>query len=654
MKKYKLLILYIIFSLLLIITGMVFSILGSSERVGYISEFDLREKIDDKYVYNIRVKYYDEKIFRNSDILGVYVKNFTNVIWGGNGSPFGIFTSDKEMSLDDKIDIIYTTKVRNTVWICIIAGFLMILYLYSIIKYVHRVYNELPNKEIYLRSYKKFNKVSLKKISSFIKFNKVSLFILLFLFTVFYFMSYFYPLVYDDISSFSYSTIDSIGLKYMKLGNIYSIIAGMYGYHGRIGHGFIYPLIHMPYIQAFLSSMSILCLYGFFPCIISGNFLSSNRFHLGKYFTFFSVMALLSLLIPWNFYIFNDFFNRTMFLTLVFPIVGFIGTIIFTWYQIMTKQYIHGNIIGYVILFVFGFFISIHSELLTIYGIGMFIGILVLAYIRYKKIPHFSNSIIILYTGVLVGAIIIFTSKGFVNNILGVGSYSRGTTNTMSLILKEIMPVSVLLLITIIVAYVIYYFLSKNKINSSSREDQIEFIYKSLYLFLVWCGFIIILLIAKVPYFRTLVVAATVLPLVYLLLLGVSKIVATIIVPKFFIVVPVLIIAYSLYITIHNIDLMNKVIDDFQKQITIAKETDTDIIVPVYDAPFKHIYTKAKEGTSEMGHGNAGTSKEKQKEGMRLFYHTISLNGKGPLQWKFNFYNYDGELSTNQSVTNKY
>ncbi len=126
---------------------VVFSILVNKERVGYISEFSFLENIDNKYVYHIRLKYYDEKIFKNSDIFGVYAKDTENVNWDGGGAPFGRFISDKEMSKDDKIDIVYITKVRTMIWTYVFLILIVIVFLYKIIKYDFNIYKNTLNIE---------------------------------------------------------------------------------------------------------------------------------------------------------------------------------------------------------------------------------------------------------------------------------------------------------------------------------------------------------------------------------------------------------------------------------------------------------------------------------------------------------------------------
>ncbi len=96
----KIIIIYVSLVAVLSIVLVLFSILGSKERIGYlqISETDAQaiynsplvvkpedsldnEQLDvseylsepSEYTYSISVEYYNEKIFRSSDIFGVYL-----------------------------------------------------------------------------------------------------------------------------------------------------------------------------------------------------------------------------------------------------------------------------------------------------------------------------------------------------------------------------------------------------------------------------------------------------------------------------------------------------------------------------------------------------------------------------------------------------
>ncbi|TKZ29160.1 hypothetical protein EZH24_11180, partial [Brachyspira catarrhinii] len=65
-------IIYLSLSIFLLTTLIILQILGGRERVGYLSDFKIIEKSKSNYIYDFRIRYYD-KVFRNSDIYGVYL-----------------------------------------------------------------------------------------------------------------------------------------------------------------------------------------------------------------------------------------------------------------------------------------------------------------------------------------------------------------------------------------------------------------------------------------------------------------------------------------------------------------------------------------------------------------------------------------------------
>ena len=181
MKNKKLFfVIYIIFITLIVISIITLSFLGNKERIGYLSEFKInidntleinglhKEEtkqlftIDNElnydaitnyiltnesitiYSYDFRIKYYD-KVFRNSDIYGVYIdineimerNNFIKEIkMEGKGSPFGNFISDKIIDFEKIDNINYILQIkRNIIYQFIIFNiFILLLYLF-IIKY---------------------------------------------------------------------------------------------------------------------------------------------------------------------------------------------------------------------------------------------------------------------------------------------------------------------------------------------------------------------------------------------------------------------------------------------------------------------------------------------------------------------------------------
>ena len=155
---------YIPFVIITIITLIVLQILGSKNRVGYLTDFNLEiyrtlelnnlndiinEELDEEgiknylltnenitnYVHHFRIRYYD-KNFRNNDIYGVYpdLSNLPdyikNVEMDGNGSPYGNFISDKK-EIEDKIDNInYILRIKPKIPILLYFILVLILIIY--------------------------------------------------------------------------------------------------------------------------------------------------------------------------------------------------------------------------------------------------------------------------------------------------------------------------------------------------------------------------------------------------------------------------------------------------------------------------------------------------------------------------------------------
>ena len=162
---------YILFLIITIITLIILQILGSKNRVGYLTDFSLvvdktmklknSENITN-YVYHFRIRYYD-KVFRHNDIYGVYpdlsnLPDFVKEIkMDYFGSPFGIFISDKKIIEEDKIDNInYTLKIKKNIIEIIILLHLSILIIFIMnnikIYYYNKFYN-LINKKYILYSF---------------------------------------------------------------------------------------------------------------------------------------------------------------------------------------------------------------------------------------------------------------------------------------------------------------------------------------------------------------------------------------------------------------------------------------------------------------------------------------------------------------------
>ena len=165
MNKNKLLIkIFIPIIALLIIALLTLYFLGSKTRIGYLTDFNLNieetlelNDLDDfaigdefyeesvknylltnenitNYVYRFRIRYYD-KVFRNSDIYGVYpdLSNLPDYVkeaeMDGRGSPYGNFISDKKSIEEEKIDNVnYTLKPKPLIlYIVVIIAIILLL-----------------------------------------------------------------------------------------------------------------------------------------------------------------------------------------------------------------------------------------------------------------------------------------------------------------------------------------------------------------------------------------------------------------------------------------------------------------------------------------------------------------------------------------------
>ena len=162
---------YILFVIIISIALIVLQILGSKNRIGYLTDFSLvvdktmklnKSENITNYVYHFRIRYYD-KVFRHNDIYGVYpdlsnLPDFVKEIkMDYVGSPFGIFISDKKIIEEDKIDNInYTLKIKKNIIDIIILLHLSILIIFIMnnikIYYYNKFYN-LINKKYILYSF---------------------------------------------------------------------------------------------------------------------------------------------------------------------------------------------------------------------------------------------------------------------------------------------------------------------------------------------------------------------------------------------------------------------------------------------------------------------------------------------------------------------
>ena len=169
---------YIPFVIIISIALIILQILGSKNRIGYLTDFNLEiyktlelnnlndiinEELDEEgiknylltnenitnYVHHFRIRYYD-KVFRNSDIYGVYVDlsnlpdYMKNAEMEEGGSPYGNFTSDRKTIEIEKIDnVSYRLSIKSNIIIIFIATILTILCLNTIIYFIIFIINNI-------------------------------------------------------------------------------------------------------------------------------------------------------------------------------------------------------------------------------------------------------------------------------------------------------------------------------------------------------------------------------------------------------------------------------------------------------------------------------------------------------------------------------
>ncbi|TXJ60752.1 hypothetical protein EPJ74_06015 [Brachyspira aalborgi] len=181
-------IIYLGLSFLLLATLITFHILGSKERVGYLSDFEIIEGNKSNYIYNFRIRYYD-KVFRNSDIYGVYLitnslpEYIKEIKMNELGSPFGIIISDKIIE-EEKIDNIkYILRLKNRFILFSITIILLFLF---VLKYIENVKIFIFNLFVYIKPFifdffAVFSEIFIRILKSINFKNKFAIILILFL-----------------------------------------------------------------------------------------------------------------------------------------------------------------------------------------------------------------------------------------------------------------------------------------------------------------------------------------------------------------------------------------------------------------------------------------------------------------------------------------
>lgn len=161
MKKI-LITIYLVLLSLSLLSLMILSLLGSKSRLGYleISSFNEDASYSNNYVYNFKVRYYD-KVFRNSDIYGVYLNTnsfpkFIKEIKMNDefGSPFGFLVSDEIIEVEKLEGIEYILKIKSKIINCFVIFFIFtaILLVSNIEKLYLRYFTGINKRYIYIIS----------------------------------------------------------------------------------------------------------------------------------------------------------------------------------------------------------------------------------------------------------------------------------------------------------------------------------------------------------------------------------------------------------------------------------------------------------------------------------------------------------------------
>ena len=126
----KFIYIYSIILSVIVISLLVLSLLGNIERTAYLSEFHQVSNNN----YDCKINYYGNKVFRHSDIYGVYpyFKQETEyeIIEENLGRPFISLISDKDLKENDKIDVQYKLKLKLPLIMYILAFLIIIPLIY--------------------------------------------------------------------------------------------------------------------------------------------------------------------------------------------------------------------------------------------------------------------------------------------------------------------------------------------------------------------------------------------------------------------------------------------------------------------------------------------------------------------------------------------
>lgn len=213
---------YIPFVIITIIALIVLQILGSKSRVGYLSDFELKNyypiinvnnTIATNYSYGFRIRYYD-KVFRNSDIYNVYpdLNSLSDYIekveMNEKGSPYGDLISSKLIA-EEKIDINYTLKIKKN-------AIDIIVFLYSLILIIYLIKYSIINNKIHFTKIDYQNKFYNLINRKYILYSFLFLILLFSLFVRIYWASKQEGMYWDEYHSLSFANYGTFANEKIK------------------------------------------------------------------------------------------------------------------------------------------------------------------------------------------------------------------------------------------------------------------------------------------------------------------------------------------------------------------------------------------------------------------------------------------------------
>ena len=213
---------YIPFVIITIIALIVLQILGSKSRVGYLSDFELKNyypiinannTIATNYSYGFRIRYYD-KVFRNSDIYNVYpdLNSLSDYIekveMNEKGSPYGDLISSKLIA-EEKIDINYTLKIKKN-------AIDIIVFLYSLILIIYLIKYSIINNKIHFTKIDYQNKFYNLINKKYILYSFLFLILLFSLFVRIYWVSKQEGMYWDEYHSLNFANYGTFANEKIK------------------------------------------------------------------------------------------------------------------------------------------------------------------------------------------------------------------------------------------------------------------------------------------------------------------------------------------------------------------------------------------------------------------------------------------------------